>query len=233
MKYELKEIDIEQVKMKLNLEEFNLSYKTLQVLDFLNMEKNRLLKTNSYMLISYRFMTKEILEELANEFGSKGYDNLEISDLPYEQYLLHKMGYPSNGFTTSNRIFMFIRRNDITAEKVKTITYEELASIQAVGYTIIKEFVDTLNAANVEHSIILPLSREEKKQIKENEKQGLIQTLIELTLSASNIDVINNPIDKLIFEDYKTYIETLTSKKIEDKIRKIQSKLNKQQNFKA
>lgn len=227
MKYELKEIDIEQVKIKLNLEEFDLSYKTLQVLDFLNMNKDRLLKTNSYMLESFRFMNKEIIEELSREFSSKGYDNLEISDLSYEQYLLNKMGYPSHGFNPSNRIFMFIRRNNLIAEKLKTITYEDLASIRAVGYTIIKEFVDVLNAANIEHSIILPLSKEEKKQIKENEKQELIKILLELILSASNIDILDNPIDKIMFDDYKSYIETLTPKKIEDKIKKIQSKLNK------
>ena len=174
-------------------------------------------------LIKYCEDNNLSFEELSDEELKK----FEKSDLPYETYLLHKMGYPLHGFNPSNRIFLFIRRNDITAEKVKTITYEELASIRAVGYTIIKEFVDVLNAAKVEHSIILPLSREEKKKIKENEKQVLIQTLMELLLSTSNIDVINNSIDKLIFEDYKSYIETLTTKKIEDKIKKIQSKLNK------
>lgn len=219
-------VDVETIKRELDLEEFDFSEYVFKVLYHLKFNKKRLLEADYFYLEGYKYVDDEVIKEIAEELKSKGYHNIEIINLSYGDYLLMQLGYPIDVFKVARKCDMIIRRNDLTFEKLKTSSYEELLAFEGMGDTKIRELVRGLEAANIEHTIVLPPSTEENRLAKQKAKEEASNALLELILTYSNLD-IKNPIDKQIYNDYKSYINSLTLKKIEDKLERFKSKISK------
>ena len=219
-------VDVETIKRELDLEEFDFSEYVFKVLYHLKFNKKRLLEADYFYLEGYKYVDDEVIKEIAEELKSKGYHNIEIINLSYGDYLLMQLGYPIDVFKVARKCDLIIRRNDLTFEKIKTSSYEELLAFEGMGDTKIRELVRGLEAANVEHSIILPPSAEEIKLARQKAKEEASNALLELIITYSNLD-IKNPIDKQIYNDYKSYINSLTLKKIEAKLERFKSKISK------
>lgn len=220
------EIDIETIKRELDLEDFELSEYTFKVLYHLDFNRKRLLEANYFSFKWYKYIDDDVIKEIAEELSSKGYNNIEIVNMSYGDYQLLQLGYPVDIFKVARKCDLIIRRNDLTFEKLKTSSYEELLAFEGMGDTKIRELVRGLEAANVEHSIILPPSLEEIKQAKVAAKEQVVNELLDLILTHSNLD-IKNPIDKIIYNDYKSHINSLTLKKVEEKLERFKSKISK------
>ena len=220
-------VDIETIKRELDLEEFELSEYAFKVLYFLKFNRKKLFEADYFSFKWYKDIDDEVIEEIAEELKSKGHHNIEILDMSYGDYQLMKLGYPVDIFKVARKCDLIIRRNDLTFEKLKTSSYEELLAFEGMGDTKIRELVRGLEAANIEHTIILPPSADENRLAKKKAKEETSNELLELILTYSNLD-IKHPIDKQIYNDYKSYINSLTPKKIEDKLERYKSKISKQ-----
>ncbi len=220
------EIDIETIKRELDLEDFELSEYTFKVLYHLDFNRKRLLEANYFSFKWYKYIDDDVIKEIAEELHSKGYNNIEIVNMSYGDYQLMQLGYPVDVFKVARKCDLIIRRNDLTFEKLKTSSYEELLAFEGMGDTKIRELVRGLEAANIEHTIVLPPSTEENRLAKQKAKEEASNALLELIITYSNLD-IKNPIDKQIYNDYKSYINSLTLKKIEEKLERFKSKISK------